>query len=260
MKSKIRVINFFIFLAILLSSCSIDYQGIYPFYSGNLHYLYESKEYEKKFPIVTNIEVFNNVLPDSNMVKNDYYVPIPLLIVNLTFIEDTVFLSKKNVKPELNTFIKTSMIEEINRRGLFHVSSNDVANNQYNIRIYIDTCEVFCNVFNYIGFYLFIPVQRELSITPSLARIKVNLELFNSSELVLRNSYNSYASVPYMKTNYNPINPYGSSVLFAPEMSPLFKASVINMVESLSYAIKFNNEKILTDLNTYFKKISEEQK
>ena len=210
--------------------------------SYSLSYLRDSKISNEKLDVSVSIDsvMFAALMNDTTKVNKLKGWFIPLVLVNIWNSQNECTQGKSMFEEDIPAFLRTSLIEEINRSGNFNYDS--LANSAYQLEISINEIKT-QGPYESKGFFyfaLFIYGYSYADIAgPAVSNLEVTYKLKKGDTVLKSNSFSSERIT-------EPINKrYTNNKILQQDYA-------ISMVEAVSYNFKNVIELIIADLNNYF--------
>lgn len=213
--------------------------------SYSLGYLKDSKISKEKLDFNVSID---SVLLNAALMNDTTKVTklkgwfIPLVVVNIWNSQNECIQGKSMFEENVPTFLRTSLIEEINRSGNFNYDSLD--NSEYQIEISIDEIKTQgpyeSKGFFYFAFFVYGYSYADIA-GPAISNLEVTYKLKKGKSVLKSNSFSSEKITEQINKRYT-------------NNKILQQDYAISMVEAVSYNFKNVIELIIADLNDYFEK------
>lgn len=244
MKSYFKITTFLISISFLISCTSTStIQSNLNENKYSLEYLMDSEVSNTKKDIMVSVDtIFFNpgIMEAITIVEREKGWFIPLIVFNMWKSANNCSLGHSMFEEQIPSFLKESIIEEINRSGDFKVDSDITANYSLEITIdeistkgpYISSGYFYTSIFSYGYSYSDVA-------GPALSNMRISYNLKKSDEIVLSNSFNSEKITEQIDRHYT-------------NTKHLQHDYAVSMVEATSYNFKNIIELIVYDLNKYF--------
>lgn len=208
----------------------------------SMAYIMDSKISDSKNSISVSIDtiLFNsNIMSDSTIVKREKGWFIPLVFVYIWNSQNKCSQGKSMIGEDIPSFLRTSLLSEINRSGDFNVDS--LNNSDYKIELSIDNMKTE-GPYVSSGFFYFALYVSGYSYSdragPALSNLSVSYKLKKNDMVVHSNSFNSEKMTEQINKRYT-------------NTKILQQDYAVSMVEATSYNFKNVIELIVKDVNTY---------
>jgi len=146
------------------------------------------------------------------------------------------------IEEDIPSFLKTSLISEINRSGNFNIDTLDKSD--YSLELSIDEIKTE-GPYVSSGFFFFALYVYGYSYSdtagPAISNLKVSYKLKKGDQIIHSNSFSSEKITEQINKRYT-------------NTKILQQDYAVSMVEATSYNFKNTIELIVKDLNTYFDK------
>ncbi len=211
--------------------------------SYSLDYLMDSRINTTKKDITIKVDsiCFNSAgIADSTIVEREKGWFLPLVFIYIWNSKNKCMLGKSMIQEDIPSFLKSSLIKEIDRSGSFYVGPfNDP---DYFLELSIDEIGTegpyWSNGFCYFDFYMYDFSYGDYA-GPACSRLKISYKLVKGDEVIHNNSFCSERISEQIKGGY-------------PSLFLLQQDYAISMVEATSFNFKNIIELIVEDLNNYF--------
>ena len=233
-------------LAILATACTSTktIQKNLNMKSFSMSYLKDSKIADEKKEIGVSVDtvIFEPaIMRDSTQVikKNGWF--IPLLVFNIWKSEANCYQGKSMYSENIPDFIKTSLMEEIDRSG--NVSADYSGKSPYKIEISVDEMKTEGPYLSsgYFYFLLYVYGYGYSDVAgPAISKLTLSYKLKKGNEIVLSNSYEFEKLTEQINKRYT-------------NLQILQQDYAVSMVEAASLNIKSAVEKIVGDVSAYFR-------
>lgn len=208
----------------------------------SMAYIMDSKISDSKNSISVSVDsiLFNsNIMSDSTTVKREKGWFLPLVFVYVWNSKNKCSQGKLMIEEDIPSFLRTSLISEINRSGDFNVDT--INNSDYKIELSIDHIKTE-GPYVSSGFFYFALYVSGYSYSdragPALSNLRVSYKLKKDDIVVHSNSFNSEKITEQINKRYT-------------NTSILQQDYAVSMVEATSYNFKNVIELIVNDLNTF---------
>lgn len=211
--------------------------------SYSMAYIMDSKIAGSKNGLSVRVDsiLFNpGIMSDTVKVSKKKGMFLPLIIINIWDWQYNCIQGKSMIEEDIPSFLKASLIREINRSGSFSVDTS--GNSGYSLELSIDEMKTEGPYQNsgivFIGeyFYGFFFVDRA---GPAISNLTVSYKLKKGNQIVYSNSSCSEKWNDQINKSYSKIK------IFQQDYA-------VSMVEAMAYNFKNAIELIVHDLNTYF--------
>ena len=186
-------------------------------------------------PISFNSELFS----DTTTVKREKGWFLPLVFVYIWDSKNKCSQGKSMIEEDVPSFLKTSLLSEINRSGNFKVDT--LSNSEYQIELSIDDIKTegpyVSKGFFYFALYVYGYSYSDKA-GPALSNLSVSYKLKKNNIVVHSNSFNSQKITEQINKRYK-------------NTSILQQDYAVSMVEANSYNFKNIIELIVNDLNVF---------
>lgn len=213
--------------------------------SYSMAYIMDSKvsNTQKNISVGVDTIFFNsNIISDTTIVKREKGWFLPLVLVYVWNSQNKCSQGKSMIEEDIPSFLKTSLISEINRSGNFKVDS--LNNSDFSIELSIDEIKTegpyISSGFFYFALYVYGYSYSDIA-GPAISNLRVSYKLKKNNIVVYSNSFNSEKVTEQINKRYN-------------NTSILQQDYAISMVEATSYNFKNIIELIVNDLNSVFNK------
>lgn len=211
--------------------------------SHSIAYIMDSDVSATKANISVSIDpiyINSDFMVDSAKVEREKAWFVPLVFVNIWHSQNNCILGKSMIEEDISSFLKASLIGEINRSGNF--IADTLNNSLYSLELSIDEIKTE-GPYVSSGFFYFAVVaygysQSEIA-GPAISNLKVSYNLKSGDEIIFSNSFISEKITEQINRRYSNTN-------------LLQQDYAVSMVEANSYNIKNTIEYIVNDLNTFF--------
>jgi hypothetical protein len=211
--------------------------------SYSMAYIMDSKIYDSKNNISISVDtvLFNtNLMSDTTKIKREKGWFIPLVFVYVWNSKNKCIQGKSMIEEDIPSFLKTSLISEINRSGNFNV--NTLNNSDYSIEISIDEIKTegpyVSSGYFYFAIYAFGYSYSDRA-GPAIANLRVSYTLKKDDQILHSNTFSSEKVTEQINKRYT-------------DTKILQQDYAVSMVEATSYNFKNTIELIVNDLNTFF--------
>jgi hypothetical protein len=232
-------------LAICVTSCTSTktIQKNMNMKSFSMSYLKDSKVAEVKKEIgisVDSVYFEPSIMRDSTQVikKNGWF--IPLLVFNIWKSEANCYQGKNMFAENIPDFIKTSLMEEIDRSG--NVYADYSAKSPYKIELSVDEMKTegpyLSSGFFYFLIYVYGYGYSDVA-GPAVSKLTISYKIKKGDDVLLSNTYEIDKLTEQINKRYT-------------NLQILQQDYAVSMVEAASMNIKSAVEKIVNDLNVYF--------
>ncbi len=246
MNNKIKSIFLLIGLSLVVSCTSTKkIQKNMNSESHAMSYFMDSKIAESKDSTTISVDTifFNpNIMGEKTEVKKEKGWFLPLIFVYIWNSKNKCTQGKSIIKDDIPSFLKTSLINEVNRSGNFNIDT--INKSKYSIELSIDEIKTeglyISSGFFYYALYVWGYSYSDKA-GPAVSNLQVSYKLKKDNQIIHSNSFKL--------ERYTDLIQYKSS-----GKKDLQKKYAASMVEANSYNFKNANELIVNDLNTYFSK------
>ncbi|NLT03888.1 MAG: hypothetical protein GXY09_08515 [Bacteroidales bacterium] len=212
--------------------------------SHTLRYLMDTRPVKIKSPIIVRIDsvAFNPaLLPKSTTVVREEGMYVPLVLVHYWKAQNTCSLGQSGFLEPLPSFVKSSLINEINRSGQF--SADSLSETEYTLDLSIDAFEA-KGPYKSEGFFYFLFVIYGFNYYdiagPAMTQLNITYQLKKNGQPVFSGNHNAKRETEALN------KPNVTS-------SKLQENYAASMVEATSFNIKYINQLIVNDLNNFFR-------
>lgn len=213
--------------------------------SYSMAYIMDSKISASKDSISIRVDpvLFNpNIMSDTTKIKREKGWFLPLVFVYVWNSQNKCSQGKSMIEEDIPSFLKTSLVDEINRSGNFHVDT--LNKSDYSIEISIDEINTegpyLSSGFFYFALYAYGYSYSDKA-GPAVSNLRVSYQLKKGDQVIHRNSFCSEKVTEQINKRYTNTN-------------ILQQDYAVSMVEAVSFNFKNTIELIVNDLNTYFDK------
>ncbi len=213
--------------------------------SYSMAYIMDSKISDTKSSIAVGVDtiVFNsNTIGDTTSIKKEKGWFLPLVFVYIWNSQNKCIQGKSMIEEDIPTFMKSSLISEINRSGNLNVDT--LNNSEYKIELSIDEIKTegpyISSGFFYFALYVYGYSYSDKA-GPAISNLRVSYKIKKNDQVVHSNSFNSERFTEQINKRYTNTN-------------ILQQDYAISMVEAASFNFKNVIELIVKDLNTFFNK------
>jgi len=211
--------------------------------SYSMVYLMDSKIADSKSNISVSVDtiLFNsNIMNNTTIVKKEKGWFLPLILVYVWNSQNICSQGKSMFEEDIPSFMKTSMISEINRSGNFNVDS--LNKTDYSLELSIDKIKTegpyVSSGFFYFALYVYGYSYSDVA-GPAVSSLRVSYKLKKGDQIIHSNSFSSDKVTEKINKRYTNTN-------------ILQQDYAVSMVEATSYNFKNTIELIVNDLNTFF--------
>lgn len=212
--------------------------------SYSMAYIMDSKIADSKDSITVSLDsvLFNpGVMSDTTKIKREKGWFLPLVFVYAWNSQNKCSQGKSMIEEDIPSFLKTSLISEINRSGHFNIDT--LGKSDYSIELSIDEIKTegpyLSSGFFYFAFYVYGYSYSDKA-GPAISNLSISYKLKKGGKIVHSNSFSSERVTEQINKRYT-------------NTKILQQDYAISMVEATSYNFKNTIELIVNDLNTYFK-------
>lgn len=212
--------------------------------SHTLGYIMDTRPVKIKSPITVRIDsvTYNPaLLPESTTVVRNEGMYIPIVLVHYWKAQNTCTLGQSGMLEPLPAFVKSSLIDEINRSGQFNADS--LSETEYTLDLSIDAFEA-KGPYKSEGFFYFLFVVYGFNhydiAGPAMTQLSVSYQLKQNGRPVFSGYHNAQRETQALN------KPNVTS-------SKLQENYAASMVEATSFNIKYINQLIVNDLNNFFR-------
>lgn len=213
--------------------------------SYSMAYIMDSKIADSKDSISVSLDnvFFNpNIMSDTTKIKREKGWFLPLVIVYVWNSQNKCSQGKSMIEEDIPSFMKTSLISEINRSGNFNIDT--LGKSDYSIELSIDEIKTegpyVSSGFFYFALYVYGYSYSDKA-GPAVSNLKVSYKLKKGDQIIHSNSFSSEKITEQINKRYT-------------NTKILQQDYAVSMVEATSYNFKNTIELIVNDLNTYFNK------
>lgn len=213
--------------------------------SYSMAYIMDSKIADSKDSISVSLNnVFFNptIMSDTTKIKREKGWFLPLVIVYVWNSQNKCSQGKSMIEEDIPSFMKTSLISEINRSGNFNIDT--LGKSDYTIELSIDEIKTegpyVSSGFFYFALYVYGYSYSDRA-GPAVSNLKVSYKLKKGEQIIHSNSFSSEKITEQINKRYT-------------NTKILQQDYAVSMVEATSYNFKNTIELIVNDLNTYFNK------
>lgn len=213
--------------------------------SYSMAYIMDSKIADSKDSIFVSLEniSFNpNIMSDTTKIKREKGWFLPLVFVYVWNSQNQCIQGKSMIEEDIPSFMKTSLISEINRSGNFNIDT--LGKSDYSLELSIDSIKTE-GPYVSSGFFYFALFVYGYSYSdragPAISNLKVSYKLKKGDQIIHTNSFSSERITEQINKRYT-------------NTKILQQDYAVSMVEATSYNFKNAIELIVNDLNTYFNK------
>jgi len=211
--------------------------------SYSMAYVMNSKisGFKNNVSISIDTILFNsNIMSDTTKIKREKGWFLPLIFVYVWNSQNKCSQGKSMIEEDIPSFLKSSLISEINRSGNFYVDT--LNNSDYKIELSIDEIKTE-GPYTSSGFFYFVLYVYGFSYSdkagPAISNLKVSYKLKKGDQVIHSNSFSSERVTEQINKRYTNTN-------------ILQQDYAISMVEATSYNFKNTIELIVNDLKTFF--------
>lgn len=213
--------------------------------SYSMAYIMDSKIADSKDSISISVDniLFNpSIMSDTTKIKREKGWFLPLVFVYVWNSQNKCSQGKSMIEEDIPTFLKTSLISEINRSGNFIIDTLDKSD--YSLELSIDEIKTE-GPYVSSGFFYFALYAYGYSYSdragPAISNLSVSYKLKKGDQIIHSNSFSSEKVTEQINKRYT-------------NTKILQQDYAVSMVEATSYNFKNTIELIVNDLNTYFDK------
>lgn len=213
--------------------------------SYSMAYIMDSKISDSKDSISISIDtiLFNtSIISDTTKIKREKGWFLPLVLVYVWNSQNKCIQGKSMIEEDIPSFLKTSLISEINRSGNLNIDTLDKA--EYSLELSIDEIKTegpyVSSGFFYFALYVYGYSYSDRA-GPAISNLKVSYKLKKGEQIIHSNSFSSEKVTEQINKRYT-------------NTKILQQDYAVSMVEATSYNFKNTIELIVNDLNTYFNK------
>lgn len=213
--------------------------------SYSMAYIMDSKIADSKdsMSICVDTILFDpSIMSDTTKIKKEKGWFLPLVIVYVWNSQNHCSQGKSIIEEDIPSFMKTSLVKEINRSGNFNVDT--LNKSDYSIELSIDEIKTegpyVSSGFFYFALYIYGYSYSDIA-GPATSNLRVSYKLKKGDQIIHTNSFSSEKVTEQISKRYTNTN-------------FLQQDYAISMVEAVSYNFKNTIELIVNDLNTYFDK------
>jgi hypothetical protein len=210
--------------------------------SYSMAYIMDSKIADIKNGISISVDtiLFNpSIMSDTTKIKREKGWFLPLVFVYVWNSQNKCSQGKSMIEEDIPSFLRTSLISEINRSGDFKVDT--LNNSDYSIELSIDEIKTE-GPYVSSGFFYFALYVSGYSYSdragPAISNLQVSYKLKKGDQIMHSNSFSSEKITEQINKRYTNTN-------------ILQQDYAVSMVEATSYNFKNAIEQIVNDLNTY---------
>jgi hypothetical protein len=211
--------------------------------SYSMAYMMDSRIAESKDSNTVRVGniLFNpGIMGDSTTVIRKKGWFLPLILVYVWNSQNQCIQGKSMFEEDIPTFMKSSLMKEINRSGSFSVDTLDKSD--YSLEISIDEINTegayVSSGFFYFAFYVYGFSFSDIA-GPAVSNLKVSYKLKKGDQVVFSNSFDSSKTTEQINKGYS-------------NTKILQQDYAVSMVEATSYNFKNVIESIVYDLNNIF--------
>lgn len=213
--------------------------------SYSMAYIMDSKIADSKDSISISVDniLFNpSIMSDTTKIKREKGWFLPLVFVYVWNSQNKCSQGKSMIEEDIPSFLKTSLISEINRSGNFNIDTLDKSD--YSLELSIDEIKTegpyVSSGFFYFALYVYGYSYSDRA-GPAISNLKVSYKLKKGDQIIHSNSFSSEKITEQINKRYT-------------NTKILQQDYAVSMVEATSYNFKKTIELIVKDLNTYFDK------
>lgn len=213
--------------------------------SYSMAYIMDSKIAYSKDSISIRVDtiLFNSdIISDTTKIKREKGWFLPLVFVYVWNSQNKCSQGKSMIEEDIPSFLKTSLISEINRSGNFNIDTLDKSD--YSIELSIDEIKTegpyVSSGFFYFALYVYGYSYSDRA-GPAISNLSVSYKLKKGDQIIHSNSFSSEKVTEQINKRYT-------------NTKILQQDYAVSMVEATSYNFKNTIELIVNDLNTYFNK------
>jgi hypothetical protein len=213
--------------------------------SYSMAYIMDSKIADSKDSISISVDniLFNpSIMSDTTKIKREKGWFLPLVFVYVWNSQNKCSQGKSMIEEDIPSFLKTSLISEINRSGNFNIDTLDKSD--YSLELSIDEIKTegpyVSSGFFYFALYVYGYSYSDRA-GPAISNLKVSYKLKKGDQIIHSNSFSSEKITEQINKRYT-------------NTKILQQDYAVSMVEATSYNFKNTIELIVKDLNTYFDK------
>lgn len=211
---------------------------------NSLAYIMDSKIAPAKIDIAVytdTVRFDTSLLNNQTLVIREKGWFIPLVFVYLWNSQNKCIQGRSIMEEEPAVFLKTSLNNEINRSGYFKLDT--LKESDYALELSIDEIKV-QGPYVSKGFFYFALYAYGFSYSdyagPANAYLKITYHLKKNGQLIHSNTFSSEKKTEQIRKRYS-------------NLALLQQDYATSMTEATSYNFKTLSERIVNDLNTYFK-------
>ncbi len=211
--------------------------------SYSMAYIMDSNISDSKNGISVEVDtvLFNShIINDTTKIKREKGWFLPLALVYIWNSQNHCTQGKSMIEDNIPSFLKTSLISEINRSGSFNVDT--LNNSEYQLELSIDDIKTegpyVSSGFFYFALYVYGYSYSDRA-GPANSNLSISYKLKKNGIVVHHNAFNSEKITEQINKRYT-------------NTSILQQDYAISMVEATSYNFKNIIELIINDLNTFF--------
>jgi hypothetical protein len=213
--------------------------------SHSMAYIMDSKIADSKDSIFISVDtiLFNpSIMSDTTKIKRKKGWFLPLVFVYVWNSQNKCSQGKSMIEEDIPSFLKTSLVSEINRSGNFNI---DILNkSDYSIELSIDEIKTegpyVSSGFFYFALYVYGFSYSDRA-GPATSNLRVSYKLKKDDQIIHSNSFSSEKVTEQINKRYT-------------NTKILQQDYAVSMVEATSYNFKNTVELIVNDINTYFNK------
>lgn len=212
--------------------------------SHTLGYLMDTRPVRIKSNIMVRVDsvIFSsNLMPKHTMVTRENGMYLPLVLFHYWKAENTCTLGQSSFLEPLPSFVKASLIDEINRSG--HFNADSLSQTDYTLTLSIDAVKA-QGPYKSEGFFYFAFVVYGFTYSdnagPAMTQLRVSYQLKKHGQAV-------YSGHHYAERQTDQLYKNTAS------SSKQQESYAISMVEATSFNIKHINQLIVNDLNNFFR-------
>jgi len=209
----------------------------------SLAYIMDSRISDAKSSFSVKIKpviIANGLINDNTIVSREKSSVIPLILYNSWFSQSKCTLGKSAIEEDISSFFRNSLINEINRSGIF--LSDSTTDSAYTLEIAIDEFKTegsyISSGFFYFALFVYGYAQSEIA-GPATSTLKVAYNLKKDEKEIYGNTFFSTQMTEQINRKYTNIK-------------LLHQDYAISMVEAKSKNIKRAIEFVVNDLNSFF--------
>lgn len=237
--------SWFVFVLFMGCASSTTIQKNMSDLSLSMAYVMDSRVAETKDSVYVRVDTIRfdpAIFSDTTKVKRLYARFVPLVLMYEWRAEHQCRLGKGVIEEDLPTFMRASLVDEMDRSGQFLLTDLLADSSAYSVDVSIEEVNVE-GPYVSSGFFYFIFIAygyaMEDQAGPANCYLKVSYRLKQGDQVVHSREFGLQRGTEQLSRRYT------SSSLMQRDYA-------ISMVEALSYDFKLVNEMIVGDLNRFF--------